>query len=214
MWPQTGNKSCSISLPCQSFKRVPGDVFVPPGRCLCCGGRAERWRSRAQRCWSCLIRGEKHPQQSSATECLWMRRLRSVSGACPWVSVEALTGVLGVELSSTCCCRAPAGAAGVSGGRAFQFFTFFWWEMELSHVQSVFGARQGGCWEPTSLVEVCVIARGLWPLSQLLSGRSLFSFVSFFFFLPSCSLPSPEPVCRAEMETIRGENPHLGFSVG
>lgn len=30
MWPQTGNKSCSISLPCQSFKRVPGDVFVPP----------------------------------------------------------------------------------------------------------------------------------------------------------------------------------------
>lgn len=213
MWPQTGNKSCSISLPCQSFKRAPGDVFVPPGRCLCCGGRAERWRSRAQRCWSCLIRGGKHPQQSSATECLWMRRLRSVSGACPWVSVEALTGVLGVELSSTCCCRAPEGAAGVSGGRAsFSHSVGERWSWASCRVCLEHGG--GGCWEPTSLVEVCVIARGLWPLSQLLSGRSLFSFVSFFFFLPSCSLPSPEPVCRAEMETIRGENPHLGFSVG
>lgn len=80
--------------------------------------------------------------------------------------------------------------------------------MELSLVQSVFGARRGGCWEPTSLVEVCVIARGLWPLSQLLSGRSLFSFVVFFLTFPLSAF------CRAEMETIRGENPHLGFSVG
>lgn len=81
--------------------------------------------------------------------------------------------------------------------------------MELSLVQSVFGARRGGCWEPTSLVEVCVIARGLWPLSQLLSGRSLVSFVVVFFFTFLLSA-----FCRAEMETVRGENPHLGFSVG
>lgn len=199
MWPQTGNKSCSISLPCQSFKRVPGDVFVPPGRCLCCGGRAERWRSRAQRCWSCLIRGEKHPQQSSATECLWMRRLRSVSGACPWVSVEALTGVLGVELSSTCCCRAPEGAAGVSGGRAFQFLLVRdgvepCAECVWSTAGGLLGANliSGGvCYRPRPLA------------SQPVAKRKVFVFFCLFLFFSTFLLSA---FTRTSLQSWDGDN--------
>lgn len=85
--------------------------------------------------------------------------------------------------------------------------------MELSLVQSVFGAQRGG------LLGANLIRRGVCyrprPLaSQPVAKRKVFVFFCLFHFLPFCSLPSSEPVFRAEMETIRGENPHLGFSVG
>lgn len=158
-------------------------TFMSPGWCLYCNERAERQMQSSvvpSKCQNSLISSWERSecaQQFSATECLQMWRLRSVFMR-PWMSVEPLTFALCVGLSSTCCCRASEGAAGVSRGRAFQFTTF-------SLAPPLFEAQRGASWELTSLVEVCIIARGLWPLSKLLSRRFLFVCLFNLSALPS-----------------------------
>lgn len=140
MWPQKETRVTQFLHVVSVLNEFQG-TFMSPSWCLYCNNCAEMQSSVVpNKGRNSLIGGWEESecnsvaQQRSATECLKMWRLRSAF-RCPWVSVEPPVFVLCVELSPTCC-RA-------SERSAFQFSTFWWWELQFSIALALFEALVG-----------------------------------------------------------------------